>query len=105
MDKGDYRYAVEATYRNGEKARFFSDVITKETPSAISSVENCKAVQQVGNNLLIHAEAVQVISANGESVAGGTAVSVLSTDGWADGLYIIRTLENGKWASHKVVIK
>ena len=105
LDKGDYRYAVEAIYRNGEKARLFSDVITKETPSAIASVENCKAVQQVGNNLLIHAEAVQVISANGESVAGGTAVSVLSTDGWADGLYIIRTLENGKWASHKVVIK
>lgn len=105
LDRGDYQYAIDATYRNGEKARVISDVIIKETPSAIASVEKNTVVQQVGNTLLIYAEAVQVVSAKGESVVGGIGVSSLCTDGWADGLYIIRTLENGKWTSHKVVIK
>lgn len=106
LDRGEYRYAVEATYRNGGKARQFSDVMTKETPSAISSVGKSQAaVQQVGNMLLIDAEAVQVVSSNGETIVGGTDITTLGTDGWADGLYIIRTLNDGQWTSHKLVIK
>ncbi|MBR4845250.1 MAG: carboxypeptidase-like regulatory domain-containing protein [Bacteroidaceae bacterium] len=105
LEKGDYRYAVEAMYRNGEKARLFSDVITKKTPSGISSVAKSKAVQQNGNILLIDAEAVQVISTNGETIVCGTNITTLGTDEWADGLYIVRTLNDGQWTSHKLVIK
>ena len=105
LEKGDYRYAVEAMYRNGEKARLFSNIITKETPSDISSVEKSLAVQQIGNMLLIDAEVVQVVSSNGETIVGGTDISILDTDGWADGLYIVRTLNEGRWTSHKLVIK
>ena len=98
-------HVVEAMYRNGERARLFSNIITKETPSGISSVEKSLAVQQIGNMLLIDAEAVQVVSSNGETIVGGTDITTLSTDGWSGGIYIVRTLNEGQWTSHKLVIK
>ena len=62
-------------------------------------------MQQNGNILLIDAEAVQVISTNGETIVCGTNITTLGTDEWADGLYIVRTLNDGQWTSHKLVIK
>ena len=105
LGKGDYRYAVEAIYRNGRKAQLLSDVITKLTPSIVSSIEKNQVVQQMGHKLLIDAESVQVISTNGQCVISGTDITTLSTEGWAVGLYIIRTLNNGQWTSHKIAIK
>ena len=105
LDKGEYQYAIEAIYRNGEKARILSEVIAKETPSVIASMEKGRTVQQIGNMLLVDAEAVQVVAATGKTIASGVGLTTFGTEGWTDGLYIIRTLENGKWASHKVVIK
>ncbi len=104
LDEGEHTYTVEAVYRNGQSA-VQAVTITKTTPSAILATEAGNALQLAGNTLLIRAEAVQVIAANGGCIAGGEGISSLSTEGWSKGIYIVRTLENGDWNTHKIVIK
>lgn len=105
LDKGNYQYAVEAIYRNGSKAEVLSDLIAKETPSGMIPVGSLQALQQIGNMLHFNAEAIQVVSAKGQTIAGGTGITALCTDGWTDGIYIVRTLQDGQWTSHKIVIR
>lgn len=104
LDEGEYTYTVEAVYRNGQSAGQ-TVTITKTTPSAILATGAGNTLQLAGNTLLIRAEAVQVIAANGGCIAGGEGISSLSTEGWSKGIYIVRTLENGDWNTHKIVIK
>lgn len=105
LDKGNYQYAIEAVYRNGEKARLLTDIITKTTPSGIASLQAGTSVRSEGHTLLIDAEAVEVISANGKQMACGTDVNRISTVGWAAGIYIVRTLNgDGQWNTNKVRI-
>ena len=104
LDKGDYQYSVEAVYLNGQKADIQSKVITKTTPSAISTLQTGASVKLDGTTLLVDAEAVQVISSNGNQVAGGTGINRLDTAGWPAGIYIVRTLKHGEWSTNKVRI-
>lgn len=104
LDKGDYQYSVEAVYLNGQKADIQSKMITKTTPSAISTLQTGASVKLDGTTLLVDAEAVQVISSNGNQVAGGTGINRLDTAGWPAGIYIVRTLKHGAWSTNKVRI-
>lgn len=105
LDKGDYQYIVEAVYRNGEKTRLLTDIITKTTPSYISLLQTESSVRLEGSTLLLDAEAVQVISVNGEQVAGGVGLNRIDTAGWATGIYLVRTLRNGQWETTKVLVQ
>lgn len=105
LDEGDYRYAVEAVYRNGKKAGLMTDIIRKTTPSAIHPVVSERTVQQQGDMLLVNAEAVQVIAADGQVMADGIGITSISTSGWGTGLYIVRTLNDDCWTSNKLIIK
>ena len=104
LDKGDYQYAIEAVYRNGQKARLLTDVIAKTTPSALSALQTGASVKLDGTTLLVDAEVVQVISSNGNQVAGGTGINRLDTAEWPAGIYIVRTLKHGEWSTNKVRI-
>lgn len=104
LDKGDYQYAIEAVYRNGQKARLLTDVIAKTTPSAISALQTGASVKLDGTTLWVDAEAVEVISSNGNQVVGGAGIGRLDTAGWPAGIYIVRTLKHGEWSTNKVRI-
>lgn len=104
LGEGERTYTVIAIYRNGKEA-WQAVSLTKTTPSAILSTQTGNAIRMVGHTLLIQAEAVQVIGANGGHVAGGEGISSLSTEGWSKGIYIVRTLENGNWNTHKIIIR
>jgi len=104
LDKGDYQYSVEAVYLNGQKADIQSKMITKTTPSAISTRQTGASVKLDGTTLLVDAEAVQVFSSNGNQVAGGTGINRLDTAEWPAGIYIVRTLKHGEWSTNKVRI-
>ena len=106
LDKGDYRYSVEAIYRNGQKASVLSEVITKTTPSAIKEVHSSDAcVTLIPGMMLVQAKAVQVVAANGETIVEGTGTHEISTSGWTSGIYLVRTLNGGVWKTNKVLIK
>lgn len=105
LDKGEYQYAVEAVYRNGGKARLLTDVVTKTTPSVIQPLQMGTVVKVEEGMLLIDAEAVQIVSAGGEVIMTGSGLHEISTEGWAGGLYLVRTLKNSVWETNKIVIK
>ena len=105
LDKGEYQYAVEAVYQNGKKASLQSDIITKITPSIINTHSSGSCITLIPGMMLVQAAAVQVISANGETIIEGTDLHEISTSDWISGIYLVRTLNNGEWETNKVVIK
>lgn len=105
LDKDDYQYAVEAVYQNGKKASILSEVITKTTPSSIDAHPSDACITLIPGMMLVEAKAVQVVSANGETIVEGSGLHEISTSGWASGIYLVRTLNDGVWETNKVVIK
>lgn len=105
LEEGNYQYAVEAVYRNGERAHALTDILTKSTPSVVQTVWLENTVRLDGHQLLINAENVQVISTNGQVVADGSGIMSLSTEGWNKGVYIVRTVKGGQLDTHKIIIK
>lgn len=106
LNEGEYSYVVEAVYRNGKSAGQTIN-FTKITPSGIEEgrSDTEASVWLQGNVLIIRAEAVQVVNVCGQVVVAGEAVSCLSTENWEKGLYLVRTLEGGKWKSSKMYIR
>lgn len=104
LNEGEYPYIVQAVYRNGQSAEQ-TVTLTKETPSGVEEMlDTGKTVSLQGSTLYIRAEAVQVVDTAGQTVAKGE-MTAIQTDGWSKGLYIVRTLNNGKWEAGKVIIR
>lgn len=105
LNEGEYPYIVSAIYRNGQSAGQ-TVTLTKITPSGVKeTLDAGNAVRLKGNTLYIQAEAVLVVNVGGQTVAAGTAVGTLSTKDWGKGIYFVRTLEDGRWETSKVVIR
>lgn len=104
FDEGTYTYTVEAVYRNGEHSEPVTLTLEKTTPAGIAPVANDTRLRMEGSTLLVEADAVQIVSANGRLVWEGEGNATLSTRAWTNGIYLVRTLKNGEWKTEKVII-
>ena len=105
LGEGNYQYAIETVYRNGKTALIQTPSLTKTTSSAIQTAETERVIQAIGDRLIVSAENVRIVSANGQTMAKGIGPMDISIGKWSKGLYIIQTQENGLWHTFKYIIK